>query len=234
MYLCTFPVKRDTEAEILHTRWAITTNSFACYRFFFSKKEKRIKVSSQSLDVFRLRIFLSPSDSQAFDTIVQFLIKHYPSELFIKLQGTANSGEQIFLTFSSPGGLFCTALCSLLQGSWALSGHGCPVTSKGGPAAEETQWVGRKYQVKMPLTWYLIWSVSPLAIPGCQVAEERLGSNKRLKKMDWHTYTYYSYIHICCFFFLNRASFIYNNNKWYIVIMNTYCNKSQWARLSLE
>lgn len=35
------------------------------------------------------------------------------------------------------------------------------------------------------------------------------------------------------FVFLNRATFVYNN-KWYVVIMNTYCNKNQWVRLFLE
>ena len=45
-------------------------------------------------------------DFVQFEVIVQFLIKYYPSELFIKLQETANSGEQIFLMSSSPAGPF--------------------------------------------------------------------------------------------------------------------------------
>lgn len=40
--LCMLPAKQDSEAEILHTRWAITTNSFVCDRFF-PKKEKKEK-----------------------------------------------------------------------------------------------------------------------------------------------------------------------------------------------
>ena len=79
-------------------------------QIFFPKKKKKIlrwgRVSGQSLDVLLLRFFLSPLESQGFEVIVQFLIKHYPSELFIKLQETANSGEQIFLMSSSPAGLF--------------------------------------------------------------------------------------------------------------------------------
>lgn len=41
--LCMLPAKQDSEAEILHTRWAITTNSFVCYRFFPKKENKRKK-----------------------------------------------------------------------------------------------------------------------------------------------------------------------------------------------
>ena len=35
------PVKQDTEAEILHTRWAITINSFLRYRFFSLKRKNQ-------------------------------------------------------------------------------------------------------------------------------------------------------------------------------------------------
>lgn len=74
--------------------------------------------------------FLIPWDSQAFETIVQFSIKHYPSELFIKLQETANSGEQIFLMSPSPGGLFWS--CPLLRLAADMPGAcwlQCPVSS---------------------------------------------------------------------------------------------------------
>lgn len=59
---------------------------------------------------------------------MQFLKKHYLSELFIKLQETANSGEQIFLMSLSPGGLFrCRPLLpssGILDSLWLwLSNH---------------------------------------------------------------------------------------------------------------
>ena len=165
------PVKQDTEAEILHTRWAITINSFLRYRFFFPKRKNqntemgkgvRSKPSCSFIKIF----FLSPLESQAFEAIVQFLIKHYPSELFIKLQETANSGEQIFLMSSSPTGLFwCHPLfpsADILGSPWLW----LPICLKRQPSHQRKQNIGKRNPVRMSL-WARVPSATSPSLWDC-------------------------------------------------------------------
>lgn len=94
--LCMLPAKQDSEAEILHTRWAITTNSFVCDRFFPKKEKKRKKkklawgwrkVSSQSLDVFLLGILFKSIRFSGFWGSCAVLEKTLPEWIIYKAAG---------------------------------------------------------------------------------------------------------------------------------------------------
>lgn len=200
MYLCTFPVKRDTEAEILHTRWAITTNSFACYRFF-SKKEKRIKVSSQSLDVFRLRIFLRFS---GFWDNCAVLDKTLPKWIIYKTAGNCK--------------LWWTNLFDVLI-SWRAILH-CPLLPSAGILGSLWPWLpshlkrwascwrdamGRKEVSSQDAPDLILYMKSePFSnpqLPGCwrEIRQQQKIEKNGLTHIT-HTYTYPVF-----FFFLNRA-----------------------------
>ena len=115
---------------------------------------------------------------------MQFLIKHYPSELFIKLQETANSGEQIFLMSSSPGGLFwCHPLfpsADILGSLWLW----LPICLKRQPSfqRERSKAWEEGIQSRCPSEPL----VPPLPCPVCQTGEERLDNSKRRLRQWTH------------------------------------------------
>ena len=116
-----------------------------------------------------IKIFLSPLESQGFEAIVQFLIKHYPSELFIKLQETANSGEQIFLMSSSPAGLFW---CHPLSPSADILWLWLPICLKRQPSHQRKAKDRKKASSQ---------GVPPSPCPLCHLAQ-----SARLLKRDCH------------------------------------------------
>lgn len=206
MYLCTFPVKHDTEAEILHTRWPITTNPFACYGFFFSKKEKRIKVSSQSLDVFRLRIFFKPIRFSGFWDNCAVLDKTLPKWIIYKTAGNCK--------------LWWTNLFDVLV-SWRAILH-CPLLPSAGILGSLWPWL-LSHLKRWPSCWWeamgrkevssqdapdliLNMKSEPFSnpqLPGCwrEIRQQQKIEKNGLTRI----YILLIHTHMLFFFFLNRA-----------------------------